>query len=256
MNIDLNFNLNDDNSVLKVFDPRARILCAFLLSICISLVPVCPVLMRESAAHCDDINLIFNLQLFLIALIPVILFILNAKNLIHIMLHVNSAGLIMLVFMLISFEDYKYGLYMGLNMLLKLNFICLIFLNFVAAMGIKKIDAALYYLGINEKLRLLLILTVRGIFILIERTVCAVRAANLRVLNMKNLNLKLKLKLFACLLGSSLIQSMKRSDKISIAVKCRGGFNGFNQAEILKWRLCDSVLFLGCVLYVIIIFMI
>lgn len=248
MHIDFNLIANKDLNILKDFDPRARILCAFILAVSISL-----------------LKLNFNFysisiqKIFFAALIPIILFIAAPLNK-NALINLNIAGFLMLVFMIFSFKDYKLGFYTGLIMLFKLNFICVIFLNMIVLMGVKKIYAALYNFGLNEKLRLLLILTMRGIFILADRTVCAVRAANLRSQNIKNLSFKLrtrlKLKIFACVLASSLIQSIKRSDRMSMAIKCRGGFGGFNQALKLKWRVRDCVLCLFFIFYAIIIFII
>jgi len=229
MNLEFNLNLNHDLNFLKIFDARVRIISALILAISIS-----------------RLNFNFN-NLILITLIALALLWPVPK----ILLHLNLAGLFMLALMTLSFANFKSGFQAGLIMILKLNFISIIFLKFIAAMGIKKIHAALYYLRLNNKLRVLIILTLRGIFILVNRFVCALRAASLRARNIKGL--RLRLKIFACVLASALVQSVKLSDRINIAINLRGGLGGFNQAEKLSWRPCDSLLIIFALTYAIIL---
>ena len=229
MNLEFNLNLNHDLNFLKIFDARVRIISALILAISIS-----------------RLNFNFN-NLILITLIALPLLWPVPK----ILLHLNIAGLLMLVLMTLSFANFKSGFLAGLIMILKLNFISIIFLKFIAAMGIKKIHAALYYLRLNNKLRVLIILTLRGIFILVNRFVCALRAASLRARNIKGL--RLRLKIFACVLASALVQSVKLSDRINIAINLRGGLGGFNQAEKLSWRTCDNLLIIFALTYAIIL---
>ncbi|MBQ3625973.1 MAG: hypothetical protein II948_04445 [Synergistaceae bacterium] len=229
MNLEFNLNLNHDLNFLKIFDARVRIISALILAISIS-----------------RLNFNFN-NLILITLIALPLLWPVPK----ILLHLNIAGLLMLLLMTLSFANFKSGFQAGLIMILKLNFISIIFLKFIAAMGIKKIHAALYYLRLNNKLRVLIILTLRGIFILVNRFVCALRAASLRARNIKGL--RLRLKIFACVLASALVQSVKLSDRINIAINLRGGLGGFNQAEKLSWRTCDNLLIIFALTYAIIL---
>ena len=229
MNLEFNLNLNHDLNFLKIFDARVRIISALILAISIS-----------------RLNFNFN-NLILITLIALPLL----WPLPKILIHLNLAGLFMLALMTLSFANFKSGFQAGLIMILKLNFISIIFLKFIAAMGIKKIHAALYYLRLNNKLRVLIILTLRGIFILVNRFVCALRAASLRARNIKGL--RLRLKIFACVLASALVQSVKLSDRINIAINLRGGLGGFNQAEKLSWRTCDNLLIIFALTYAIIL---
>ena len=237
MNLEFNLSLAQDAKILKIFDARARVICALILAISIS-------------------RLDFNLNnLIYAAIVPLILLIFAPVP--KILAHLNLAGIFMLVLMTVSFKDFKSGFIAGVIMLLKLNFISIIFLDFIAAMGIKKFYAALYYFKLNHKLRVLLILTMRGIFILIDRFICALRAASLRANNIKSF--KLRLKIFACILGMSLIKGVTRADKINTAMLLRSGasqkFNlrGFNQAENLRWRTCDSLLILVALIYALIL---
>lgn len=235
MNLEFNLNLNQDLKFLKIFDARARIISALILAVNIS-----------------RLNFNFN-NLILITLIALALLWPVPK----ILLHLNLAGLLMLALMTLSFANFKSGFQAGLIMILKLNFISIIFLKLIAAMGVSKIHAALYYLRLNNKLRVLIILTLRGIFILVNRFVCALRAASLRARNIKGL--KLRLKIFACVLASALVQSVKLSDRINIAINLRGQasqgleLKGFNQAEKLSWRPCDSLLIIFALTYAIIL---
>ena len=235
MNLEFNLNLNQDLKFLKIFDARARIISALILAVNIS-----------------RLNFNFN-NLILITLIALALLWPVPK----ILLHLNLAGLFMLALMTLSFANFKSGFQAGLIMLAKLNFISIIFLKLIAAMGVGKVHAALYYLRLNNKLRVLIILTLRGIFILVNRFICALRAASLRARNIKGL--KLRLKIFACVLASALVQSVKLSDRINIAINLRGQasqgleLKGFNQAEKLSWRTCDSLLIIFVSTYAIIL---
>ena len=236
MNLEFNLSLAQDAKILKIFDARARVICALILAIALS-------------------RLEFNLNnVIYAAIVPLILLIFAPVP--KILAHLNLAGIFMLALMALSFKDFKSGFIAGVIMLLRLNFISIIFLDFIALMGIKKFYAALYYLKLNDKLRVLIILTLRGIFILINRFICALRAASLRANNINSF--KLRLKIFACILGMSLIKGAARADKINTAMLLRSGgekFNlrGFNQAENLRWRLCDSLLILAALIYAIIL---
>ncbi|MBR1486144.1 MAG: hypothetical protein IJ597_02685, partial [Synergistaceae bacterium] len=91
--------------------------------------------------------------------------------------------------------------------------------------GISGIYKALVFLHVPEKLRILILLTMRGIFILKERFESALISLKLRAPRQKNFA---KLKSFTYVTGSVLLQAADRSERIERAIKCRGGFKGFN----------------------------
>ena len=117
-------------------------------------------------------------------------------------------------------------------------------------LGYAKIFAAMNSLNIPEKLRVLFLLTLRGIFILHERFSCALISLRLRA---KNLHGLMKLRAFAYITCSVLLQSSERSERMLRAVQCRGGFSGFIQSERESLSVRDVIVSICFMIYVIII---
>ncbi|MBR1672694.1 MAG: hypothetical protein IJ702_07185, partial [Fretibacterium sp.] len=87
--------------------------------------------------------------------------------------------------------------------------------------------------------RVLLLLTLRGIFLLMERAASALRAVRLRAPGLRGM---LKWRAFACVAASSLLQGSDRSERMMMALRCRGGLAGFCQTPPLAWRERDTAL--------------
>ena len=111
---------------------------------------------------------------------------------------------------------------MGISIALRMNVIYIICAIFIFPLGVSGIYKILVFLHCPEKLRVLIILTLRGIYILRERFDAALISAKLRAP-------KLTLKTFAYITGSVLLQSSRRSEKMLQAINSRGGFGGFIQ---------------------------
>ena len=232
MNIEANFSLDCVPSPLDVFDPRARLLCALSLSAALSAV--------------NDPVLLLCAAFIPLALVPCG----PVRPLFRALLRLNAAGLIMALLLALTYPDAalwgpfsREGLRVALTVLLRLNLIMIVLLRLVTAMGPERVDSALSRFGLPEKLRVLLLLTLRGIFLLVERFASTLRAVRLRAPRMKG---TLKLKAFACMTASSLLQASDRSERMTAALRCRGGLAGFHQAPPLCWHGRDTAL---CLLF-------
>ncbi len=225
MNLETNFSsLSGLPSALDAFDPRARLLCALALSAALSAV-------REPT------SLLYAGGIIPFALIPCG----PVRPLFRALLRLNAAALVMVLFLALTWPEG--GGRMGLVIALRLNLIMLVLLRLVAAMGPVGVDAALFRLGLPEGLRLLLLLTLRGVFLLMERAVSALRALRLRAPRLEG---TLKWRAFACVAASSLLQASDRSERMTAALRCRGGLAGFRQTPPMAWRRRDTAL---CLLF-------
>ena len=211
---------------LSAFDPRARLLCALGFALLISS-------LRSPAA------------LACASLLPLALLPGGAmRPLLRDLLRLNAATAVILLFTTLTWPGERVGflspegLRMGLLTAVRLNLISLLLLRLVLAMGLEKNDAALSRLGVPEVFRALLLLTLRGIFLLRERTEAALTAARLRLPGLRGLT---RLRVFANILASSLLQSADHADRVMMALRCRGGLAGFAQTPPMRWRRRDAL---------------
>ena len=210
------------SGTLDVFDPRSRLLCALGFALAVSA-------MKEGAA------------LLCASVIPLALLFCGPLPL-RALLRLNGAALIMAALLALTWPDVREGMRMGLLLLLRLNLIFIALWRLVIAMGPGEIDAALTRLGLPERLRLLLLLTQRGAGLLAERLETSLRALCLRAPRLVG---TLKLKAFASVAASSLVQGADRSERMVMALRCRGGLKGFAQTRVLTWRWRDTALCLS-----------
>ena len=138
------------------------------------------------------------------------------------------ANLIVIATITLTYPDMQEGFFTGLSIALKGGVIYLIFALFVFPKGFAGIYKTLVLMHVPEKLRILILLTLRGIFILKERFESALISLKLRAPGQKNFA---KLKSFTYVTGSVLLQAADRSERMERAVKCRGGFGGFNNSR-------------------------
>ena len=165
------------------------------------------------------------ISLFAASLLP-IYFLLTKKFSPARLLKVNIINLIVIFTLTLTWPDSFAGFETGLKIALRVNMILIFFGTVLYPLGISGIRKALFALGVTEKMRVLMILTLRGIEILEESYRTALTSARLRAPELRGL---MKLKVFASVLGAVLITSLERSEEISRAVKSRGGFGGFSQ---------------------------
>ena len=175
--------------------------------------------------------------LTLASVIPVMLVITKKLNLSS-LVKINAFNLIMIITIALTWPDINVGLTKGIVIALRVNMIYIFFSVMIYPLGYAKIFAAMHSLNIPEKLRVLFILTLRGIFIMHERYSSALISLKLRA---KNLHGLMKLRAFTYITCSVLLQSSERSQRMLYAIQCRGGFSGFTQSEHNKLRMRDLI---------------
>ena len=162
------------------------------------------------------------------------------------LLKINIMNLVMIITMALTWPDVSEGLIMGTVTALRVNMIYIVFAGVVFPLGM----SAVYSLRLPEKLRVMVILTLRGIFILSERMEKALISVKLRAPNVKGM---MKLKVFAYVLGSVLLKSADHSERMMLAVETRGGFGGFAVSENRRLSMRDMVLAASCAGYAVLI---
>ena len=224
---------------LDVFDPRARIVCAAAYAVTLS------ALDRPAA-------------LAFAALLPGALFFCGPlRPLLRSLRQLNLVSLVM-TFLALTWPGEtlwgpftREGIRQGLLIAVRLNLISVVLLRLIAAMGPARSETALARLGCPEKLRVLLLLTLRGIYLLAERMAAALQAVNLRsgargAGRSPHLKGMLRWRVFAFMAASALLQSSDRSERMMLALNCRGGLAGFAAAQPLRWRIRDTALAVFC----------
>jgi cobalt/nickel transport system permease protein len=121
----------------------------------------------------------------------------------------------------------------------KLNLISVVLIRMVAELGMGRIDNVLGDFHIPEKMRALLLLTLRYTLLLMERVAATARAIRLRAPELRGKRL---CSAFGCMLGTTLIHSSDRAERSMLAMRCRGGMAGFSQCCPLAWRARDTAL--------------
>lgn len=226
---------------LDVFDPRGRVLCALALACVLASV-------RSFSA------LLCGLP------IPLILLLLDRDGTPgRELLHLNAVGLFIALLLMLTYPGERFwgvfsveGLKLSGLILMKLNLISVLLSRMILSLGVERVDHVLTRLGVSEKLRVLLLLSTRCIFILAERVGTMVRAVRLRAPDLRGL---LMCRTFACMLGTTLLLGSDRADRMMLAIRCRGGMAGFSQCRPLRWRGIDTALCLAFALNIAVILM-
>ena len=226
--------------LLDAFDPRARMLCAAVYAATLSA-------MDRPAA------------LAFAALLPGALFLCGPlRPLLRSLRQLNLVSLAMTFLLALTWPGKtlwgpftREGIRQGLLITVRLNLISVALLRLIAAMGPARSETALARLGCPEKLRVLLLLTLRGIYLLAERMAMALQAVNLRSGSRPSgrspdLRGTLRWRVFAFMAASALLQSSDRSERMMLALNCRGGLAGFAAAQPLHWRIRDTALAVFC----------
>ena len=175
-------------------------------------------------------SLFVSLSKNFFVLIPfvIIALFLFKKNFIKFLLHLNIINIIIIITLALTWPVLSEGILAGLLIDLRVNIIYIIFASLIFPMGFSGVYEVLLFLKVPEKLRILILLTFRGIYILKERFDAALISLMLRAPGLKNFA---KLKAFTFITGSVLLQASNRSEKMERAIKCRGGFKGFNSVR-------------------------
>ena len=187
--------------------------------------------------------------LFIASILPVILLAMRRFSLSR-LVNINIFNLVMILTLALTWPDFYDGLIMGLIIALRVNMIVVAFEAMVYPLGASGMYDALSMLRVPVKLRVLAILTMRGVNILRESFETAIISVRLRAPNLRGI---MRLKVFAYMTGTILLQSFLRSENMMRAVKCRGGFGGFIQAENEALSAWDMACILGFAVYGVII---
>jgi cobalt/nickel transport system permease protein len=169
------------------------------------------------------------------------------------MRNVNVVGVLVWIFMPLTYPGERLfgilsesGLHAALIVTWKLNLMSAVLLQMVVSMGVSGIADALGRLGIPLKLRMLILLTARYVFLLAERVESMWRAVRLRAPGISGL---FACRSFACVVGTTLIHSADTAGRSALAMSCRGGMSGFFQQRQSRWGLRDSLLLALFLLY-------
>ena len=163
---------------------------------------------------------------------------------------INVINAVMILTLAITWPEMKSGLIKGVIIALRVNMIYVIFSVMVYPLGAEGMYEALSGLRVPEKLRVMILLTLRGINILRERYETSIISVRLRAPEINGL---MRLKIFAYMAGNIILQSSLRSENMMKAVKCRGGFGGFIQTENRSFNVRDMMCIAGFCVYGIII---
>ncbi|MBQ7733283.1 MAG: hypothetical protein IJT58_04615 [Synergistaceae bacterium] len=162
------------------------------------------------------------------------------------LIKLNALNLVMIITLALTWPNFREGFITGIIIALRVNMICIIFSCLVLTEGEAGIYKSLVSLRVPEKLRILFLLTFRGINIMHERLDSALLSLRLRA---PELGLVMRFKTFAYVTASVLLQSSSRSERMTRAIICRGGFNGFTQAKSTSINLRDVIVLAGFVSY-------
>ncbi|MDR3265843.1 MAG: energy-coupling factor transporter transmembrane protein EcfT [Synergistaceae bacterium] len=215
-------------SRLDIFDPRCRVICALFLTVVLASVRSMPGLLASG-------------------IIPfLLLFAGDLKELLKTLAHVNAVTVFVWLLLPLTTPGPRVGgvfsvpgLHLSLLVTCKLNLISVTLIRMVVDLGMGRIDNVLGDFRLSGKMRVLLLLTMRYVFLLMERVATMIRAIRLRAPELRGRRLCAA---FACMLGTTLIHSSDRAERSMLAMRCRGGMSGFSQCCPMKWRSCDTLL--------------
>ncbi|MDR3165001.1 MAG: energy-coupling factor transporter transmembrane protein EcfT [Synergistaceae bacterium] len=225
-------------SRLDAFDSRCRVVCALIAAVTI-------------AALRGFENLAAG------SMMPVMLLIMDwrtrggffSKSLVNI----NKISVFIWIFLPLTYPGEKLlgpfsreGLMNALIVTWKLNLISSVLLQMIVSLGINGLSDALTRLGCPRKLGMLLTLTMRYVILLSERMATAWRSVCVRS-NSIGGGIG-AVRVFACVVATTLIHSADRAERASIALARRGGTGGFSQRSASRWRERDSYM---CALFLL-----
>ena len=117
----------------------------------------------------------------------------------------------------------------------------------IATTGFSKVCMALQSLKIPEVFITQLLFLYRYIFVLIEEAMRLLRARNQRSFGNKGKGLRV----WSFLVGNLLLRTLARAERIHQAMLARGFSGKINSTELLHWRLQDTIFFVLCISFCI-----
>lgn len=137
------------------------------------------------------------------------------------------------------------GLEASLKIAARLHLISATLMPLVLALGVRRFEKVLYDFRVPEKFRLLLLMTVRSIFMLNEQVSTMNNALKLRIGGRGSTMVAFKG--YAAMLGTTLLHCADRSERVCQAMECRGGLAGFGRRSSQPWKRKDGLWCLLCV---------
>ena len=142
--------------------------------------------------------------LFIASILPVTLLAMKRFP-ISSLVSINIFNLVMILTLSLTWPDFYDGLIMGMVIALRVNMIVAAFGAIVYPLGVYGMYEAMSSLRVPVKLRVLAILTMRGVNILRESFETAIISVRLRAPNLRGI---MRLKVFAYMTGTILLQTM------------------------------------------------
>ena len=187
-----------------------------------------------------SVSLSVNFYALIIAALLPLCLVVKRPEVIKSLAKLNALNLVMIITLALTWPEVREGFIMGIIIALRLNMIYIIFSSLVFSQSEARIYEALIFLRVPEKLCILLLLTFRGINIMRERLDKALLSLRLRA---GETGLVMRLKTFAYITASVLLQSASHSERMTRAIICRGGFDGFRQSDSVGITLQDVIKF-------------
>ncbi|MBQ6773707.1 MAG: hypothetical protein IJP48_06540 [Synergistaceae bacterium] len=175
--------------------------------------------------------------LIIASMLPLTL-VIKRPEIIKSLVKINAFNLIMIITLALTWPDIREGFITGIIIALRVNMIYIIFAELIFTQSESKLYDSLVFLRVPEKLCILLLLTFRGINIMRERLDSALISLRLRA---PDLGVMMRLKTFAYITASVLLQSASHSERMTRAIICRGGFDGFRQTDSMRLTLHDVI---------------
>lgn len=145
------------------------------------------------------------------------------------------------------------GVIAGVVISVRLNFAASVMIAQVTSLGVPRLNDTLSALGLGEKMRILILMTLRGVFILHDRAEHSLSAMRLRA---PSPSFSFSLNAYASIIASTLIQSAAASERMLQAIRCRGGMAGFSQFKKKQCGVGEICFVFFYIVYIVLIFMI
>ncbi len=170
------------------------------------------------------VSLTHSVSLLAVESILPMMFLLTGKISPKSLIKINIMNAVMILTLSLTWPVFSDGLKTGAIIAARVNMIYTVFFVTMKALGVSGLYGVLLSMRLPVKLCVLFVLTVRGIEILRERFDTALISARLRAPDVTSVT---RLRIFASVLGTVLLQSVIHSENMTRAVKLRGGFRGF-----------------------------
>jgi energy-coupling factor transporter transmembrane protein EcfT len=217
-------------SRLDGFDGRGRVFCALAAAFTISYIDSAPLLAAASAAA--GALLMLDGRRGAAAMGPFLLGINKMAMLTWFLFPVAYPGPRIWGFLSID------GMRAAFLITWKLNIISVTVFRLAVSMGAARINDALAGLRVPAKMRGILVLSLRYIFLLSGRMSTMARAIRLRAPNQRA---AASMRSLAYMVGTTLIHCSDRAERASMAFSLRGGLDGFSPSSAGGWKISDTV---------------